>query len=167
MKNIVPRCLLNLIACGNGIQVQESRISTLGPILEKIWTTRNLYMHNSIQFGPKRDFGPFLTEGSYQSFHNLWSNIMFFILPTNIYQAQAEDKYHRCKNIRDPWNPDEATPTRKMDHFSIFQKQLWFKYQCSTGCFNSLIIWMASLGIPFLSREWMSEGRAFIISGMR
>ena len=93
MGNIVPRCLLNLIACGNGIQVQESRISTLGPILEKFWTTRNLYINNSSQFGPKRDFGPFLTEGSYQSFPDLWSNIMFFIkTATNIYQEQTEEQ---------------------------------------------------------------------------
>ena len=93
MENIVPRCLLNLIACGNGIQVQESRISTLGPILDKFWTIRNLYIHNSGQFKPKMDFGSFLTEGSYQSFHTLWSNIMFFILPaTNIYQDKAEEK---------------------------------------------------------------------------
>ena len=93
MENIVPRCLLNLIACGNGIQVQESRISTLGPILEKFWTTRNLYINNSGQFEPKQDFGPFLTVGSCQTLHVLCSTIMFCIITaTNIYQEQAAEK---------------------------------------------------------------------------
>ena len=68
-------------------------MSILDPILEKFWTTRNLYMNNSGQSGPKKDFGPFLTVGSYQSFQVLYTNIMFSIITaTNIYQEQAEEK---------------------------------------------------------------------------
>ena len=68
-------------------------MSILDPILEKFWTTRNLYINNSSQFGPKKNVGPFLTVGSYQTLHVLCSTIMFFIITaTNIYQEQAEDK---------------------------------------------------------------------------
>ena len=73
-------------------------MSILDPILETFWTTRNLYMHNSGQSGPKKDFGPFLTVGSYQTLHVLCSNIMFFIITaTTIYQEQAEDKVPGAK----------------------------------------------------------------------
>ena len=98
MENIVPRWLTeaDCWCVGGPTKCQNVDLSILDPILEKFWTTRNLYINNSSQFGPKRDFGPFLTVGSYQSFHDLWSNIMFFIITaTNIYQEQAE-KQKRC-----------------------------------------------------------------------
>ena len=104
---------------------QKVDLSILDPILEKFWTTRNLYITNSSQFGPKRDFGPFLTVGSYQSFQVLCSNIMFFIIKaTNIYQEQAEEKkaFDEVKIIRDLWKPDKAN--QKYGPFQYISKTI-------------------------------------------
>ena len=72
---------------------QNVDLSILEDFSGKILENGTLNTNNSGQFEPKEVFGPFLTVGSYQSFQDLCSNIVFFIITaTNIYQEQAEGK---------------------------------------------------------------------------
>ena len=105
--------------------------SILDPILDQFWTNRNLYINKSSQFGPKKDFGPFLTVGSYQTLQVLCSNIMFFIITaTTIYQEQAEDKNkvqkEKCevqkhKRAMKPW---WSQPNQKNGPFQYISKTI-------------------------------------------
>ena len=143
-------------------QEQESRISTLGP---KFWKNSG-YLETYIcilqtNFNQKWILVPSWWGQLLSVFSRSVVNIMFFILPvfapiqtpaTTIYQVQAEDKYHWCKNIRDFWKP-WSPPTRKMEHFSI--KLLWFKYWCSSRYFIPWLFEWHTLVSHSLLKGWM------------